>query len=278
MLKRIYILLVSFCVSSPLIAQEWEFGGWVGGAGYIGDLNPNKPLKFTDLALGANIRYGYSAYSGLKLSFAYGNVRADDANSEFEQHRLRNLNFRSPIIEAALLYEFYFYQLIPRSKEYRITPYVFTGIAGFMFEPSTEYQGNNYKLRELGTEGQGTSVGSKKKYGNIQMAIPFGVGIKYNFASNFNIGLELGYRNTFTDYLDDVSKSYVDQNVLATTNGQLASDLSDRSGEVNNGVDIGMPNSQRGDKSKRDFYMFTGLTLSYTLTPIKCPEITKIRK
>lgn len=259
------------------MAQEWEFGLNIGAMGYVGDLNPNNPLAFNRPAFAANVRYGFTPFHGLKLSYTKGAVAADDADSDIEFNRLRNLNFNSPIDEIALTYEHYFYPFFPGSEDLRFTPYVFIGIAGLRFEPKTEFQGNTVSLRELGTEGQGTTLNKNEKYRNTTLAIPFGIGFKYNFVSNFNIGVELGYRNTFTDYLDDVSKNYVDKTELATQNGQLASDLSDRSAEVNNGVNLGENFTERGDASRRDFYMFTGITISYTLTPIKCPPIGKYR-
>ncbi len=273
---RIFLILIITTLHAGY-AQEWEMGGWIGASGYVGDLNPDNPAKFTDPAIGLNVRYGYSPYSALKFSMAYGTIRADDADSKHGHHRARNLSFKTPVTELALLYEFYFFNYSPGSGRYKFTPYVFTGIAAFIFEPTAEYQGSTVKLRVLGTEGQGTVLGAKSTYSNIALAIPFGLGIKYNFADNFNIGLELGYRNTFTDYLDDVSKTYVDRTVLATTNGQLASDLSDRSAEVMNGIYMGETNTMRGDPSRRDFYMFTGITFSYTITPIKCPDFKEMR-
>ncbi len=259
------------------MAQEWEFGLNVGGMGYIGDLNRHNPLKFTDPAASASVRYAFTPYSGLKLSFTQGAVQASDANSTQQFEKARNLSFKSNITEVALNYEFYFFPFTPGSGKERFTPYTFIGIAGFMFEPTAEYNGVTYNLRDIGTEGQGTSLNSSKKYTNMNYAIPFGIGMKYNFVDNFNLGLELGYRNTFTDYLDDVSKIYVDKTVLANTNGQIAAELSDRSGEINNGVDLGEAYTQRGDASRRDFYMFAGITLTYTLTPIKCPKISNYR-
>ncbi len=268
--KIIICLLLLPCFAN---AQEWEFGLNLGAMGYIGDLNPNNPIKFTNPAFAANVRYGFTPFHGLKLGYTHGAVKADDANSNIQFNKQRNLNFRSPIRELALTYEHYFYPFFPGSEDLRFTAYVFVGLAGFQFEPETTFNGQIVQLRELGTEGQGSALNSNGKYSNISMAIPFGIGFKYNFIDNFNIGIELGYRNTFTDYLDDVSNTYVDVNQLAINNGQLAADLSDRSGEVNNGVKLGENFTQRGDASRRDFYMFTGLTISYTLTPVKCPAM-----
>lgn len=266
--------LIYFLLFIPMVgkSQEWEFGTKLGLMGYIGDLNTNNPLAFNRPAFGFNVRYGFTPFSGLNLSVLQGAVAASDADSDIPSNKLRNLDFRSNITEIGLTYEHYFWPFAPGTGKYRFTPYAFIGISGFLFEPKTDYLGRTVNLRELGTEGQGTPLNSAPKYSNLSYAIPFGIGIKYNVANNFNIGLELGYRNTFTDYLDDVSGTYVDKALLATYSGQLASDLSDRSGEINNGVNSGESFTMRGDDTRRDFYMFTGVTFSYTLTPIKCPD------
>lgn len=275
-ISRFFILLL-LVIAKFSSAQEWEVGTNVGMMGYIGDLNRNNILKFTNPAASINVRYAFTPFHGLKLSFTQGTVQADDKDSKFDYQKARNLNFTSNISEIALNYEYYFFPFTPGSGKERFTPYVFFGIAGFRFEPTTELNGVTYKLRELGTEGQGTSVNSSKKYSNTSLSIPFGIGFKYNFIDNFNLGLELGYRNTLTDYLDDVSKVYADKDVLENNYGIVSALLSDRSGELNNGLYIGETNTQRGDASRRDFYMFAGITLTYTFTPIKCPKLSIYR-
>lgn len=271
------IVFLSFTLITKLKAQEWEFGTMVGSMGYIGELNRHNPLKFTDPGFSINVRYAFTPFSGLKLAFTQGSIQGDDANSTQAFEKARNLSFSSNITELSLNYEYYFFPFSPGTNKERFTPYVFAGIAGFMFDPKAEFNGSTYYLRELGTEGQGTTLNSSSKYSNLNISIPFGIGAKYNFADNFNLGFELGYRNTYTDYLDDISKNYVDKTVLTATNGQLATSLSDRSGEINNGINLGEAYTQRGDASRRDFYMFAGITLSYTLTPIKCPNLSIYR-
>lgn len=270
----LFILLTSI---ESLIAQEWEFGFNVGAMGYMGELNRHNPLKFTDPAAAINVRYAFTPYSGLKLGLTQGSIQGADANSSQSFEKTRNLSFKSNITELSLNYEYYFFPFTPGSGKEKFTPYVFIGFAGLLFEPIAEYNGITYKLRELGTEGQGTSFNKDSKYNNIEMSVPFGIGAKYNFVDNFNLGFELGYRNSFTDYIDDISKNYADKTILANTNGAISAILSDRSGEINNGVNLGEAYTQRGDASRRDFYMFAGLTISYTLTPIKCPKITSYR-
>jgi len=52
---------------------------------------------------------------------------------------------------------------------------------------------------------------------------------------NIRVGLEFGYNKLFTDYLDDVSKTYVDAGTLSGERGQTAVDLAYRGYEVGSG-------------------------------------------
>ncbi len=272
-LGKLFVLCM-LLISNAVLAQEWEVGTNVGMMGYIGDLNRNNPVKFTNAAASIHVRYAFTPFHGFKLGFTQGGVQANDKDSKIDFEKARNLSFKSNITELALNYEFYFHPFQPGSGKNRFTVYSFIGIAGFRFEPLAEYNGTTYKLRELGTEGQGTSFNNSAKYDNLALAIPFGVGFKYNIVDNFNLGVELGYRNTYTDYLDDVSKTYADKDILTNSNGLISALLSDRSGEINNGIYTGETYTERGDASRRDFYMFAGITISYTFTPIKCPNLS----
>lgn len=71
----------------------------------------------------------------------------------------------------------------------------------------------------------------REKYRLYEFAVPFGVGFKMALTERWNLGLEYGARWTFTDYLDDVSKTYVDRNLLIEANGIDAYNLSNRTGE-----------------------------------------------
>ncbi len=43
----------------------------------------------------------------------------------------------------------------------------------------------------------------------MALVVPIGVGVKYALNERMNLGFEVVYRYTTTDYLDDVSKTYV---------------------------------------------------------------------
>src|SRR6185437_13148643 len=115
------------------------------------------------------------------------------------------------------------------------------------------------------TEGEGFIAG-RKMYSLTQIGIPFGAGVKLALSDNLNVGLEVGFRKLFTDYLDDVSTTYVDKNLLLANRGQKAVELSYRGDEIKGGSLV-YPDSgaQRGNPGSKDWYYFTGLTLSFRL-------------
>jgi hypothetical protein len=135
------------------------------------------------------------------------------------------------------------------------SPYVFGGIAGFHHNPKAVYNNQWYELQPLSTEGQ-------TPYGLYQLAIPGGVGAIVYLTDAISIGIEGGLRKTFTDYLDDVSGTYVDVNELRETN-PIAAGLAYRTPEYMDVDPLDMPNpigNIRGNAKRRDVYFFTGLT------------------
>ena len=74
--------------------------------------------------------------------------------------------------------------------------------------------------------------------------------------------IEAGPRRLYTDYFDDVSTTYADPDVLGRKwPGQLL-----RWPIEVSMVQLDNTNRQRGNASDKDWYMFTGITLNYTLS------------
>ena len=122
--------------------------------------------------------------------------------------------------------------MFPKRVAMPFSPYANVGIAGFHFNPRTFFRGEWYDLQPIGTEGQGINeLDFREPYSLYEFAIPFGIGVKWAFSERWNLGLEYAARWTFTDYLDDVSRTYVDRNLLIEENGILAYQLSNRTGE-----------------------------------------------
>jgi hypothetical protein len=262
MKRKSLIFIIVFFYTVAAQAQRWEVGVTAGGMGYIGDLNQNNYTRLTDFAFGGMIKNNLDGFWSIKLSVLKGQVQADESKSKYQQERDRNLSFFSPITEASLQVEFNFFDYGRLFGKSRITPYLFSGISGFTFNPKTKYNGTTYELKQYRTEGE------QKQYSTTALAIPFGLGLKCNLTKNLNLIGEVGYRKAFTDYLDDVSGYYPPVGSFTSSNpNQIAihNALSDRS--VNK---IGTAGTQRGDFRKNDTYLFGGITLSYTFVSQKC--------
>lgn len=249
-------------------ASKSELGVMVGGTYYIGDLNRYYHFNNTHLAGGIIYRYNIHTRLAFRANAIYGKVSADDAENKWESTmKDRNLNFSSTIFEGAAGLELYYvpFHIGKRSKRsnlssnHNATAYLLAQIGAFRMNPKTEYNGNTYELQPLGTEGQGTSLSSRKHYSLIQMCIPLGVGLRFAMGSWGSMNLEFSARKTFTDYLDDVHmNNYADLDRLSSENGPLSAELSNRSLSQSK-------YALRGNASTKDWYFFAGMTMAFKL-------------
>lgn len=262
--------ILSMIILMPIIsgAQFLEFGLSAGGANYLGDLsNQSNKLYLENTGFHAAVfgRYNINALSAVRLQLAYGKVSGSDALSANESVRLRNLSFESGIIEFSLLGELYLPGYDPYNLNQPFSPYIFGGVSGFSFQPSTDYQGERYNLASLGTEGQG-SAGRPTPYSTTAFAIPMGAGLKFAASDKLNVGFEVGARLTFTDYLDDVGGTYLSYPELLNANGPISAALGNRTAELTGEEPLILPTgTPRGDNHPRDWYFFAALSISYNL-------------
>lgn len=239
--------------------RQHEVGVLIGGAYYIGDLNPSKHFNLTQPAFGVFYRFTPNYRYAFRGGFNFGNIVGDDSQSENADQLQRNLNFKSRIIEFNVVSEFNFLEYRISNDKYKFTSYLFLGLDVFSFNPRGGLDNNWYDLQPLRTEGQ------SKKYKLVQVGIPFGIGVKMNVSKKVGIGFEWGPRKIFTDYLDDVSGTYpnIDANPFSN---QLAMRLSDRSKNAGSNI-----NEQRGNPNTKDWYFFFGVTLNFKLNPKPLP-------
>ncbi|GHS84735.1 hypothetical protein FACS1894201_03510 [Bacteroidia bacterium] len=262
-MKKITILCIALCSLTLAQAQRSEIGFFAGGAFYLGDINPSGVFAQIQAAGGAVYRYNLSTRWAVRINGIYGYVRADDVRLD----NPRNLGFRSSITELSAIAEFNFREYFTGSRtKYRFSPYLFGGVGVFFYNPQASYydaiteETSWVDLRPLSTEGQGLlDFPNRKMYSLAQIAIPFGLGFKYSLSKKIAISLEWGMRKTFTDYIDDVSTTYVDPNILLAEIGQLAASLADRS-ETPNAI-----GSARGNSNTKDWYSFFGVMFTYKI-------------
>lgn len=265
MIKKFFLVVLVLLNTFILSAQDFRINLFGGIANYSGDLQ-EKSLTFQQsrYALGLWGSYDYSDKLMLRTGLHYAQVNAADRFQTDQLRKLRNLSFASNILEFHAAAEYHFLGMSSRV----FSPYILGGLAVFHTNPYVNTTNGKIFLKPLSTEGQGlTGFPDRKEYKLTQLAIPFGAGVRMTLSDRIDVGAEFTYRKTFTDYIDDVSSSYVDELALLSQRGPLAVQLAYRTPELPGHVFDPYPvaNSQRGGKSKDNYYFF-GVTLTYRIT------------
>ncbi|MBS1682364.1 MAG: hypothetical protein JST48_11680 [Bacteroidetes bacterium] len=293
----------------------------VNALNYYGDLSPlpskfSTDISFTKPAFGISFFHRFGPRYTLVGQFMYGTLKGSDAESakggDGNWRKERNLSFRNRIKELSLTA---YFDLFENEGTYinrvRWTPYVFAGFAAFLQNPQAQaptkyldgspdpYAGKWVDLQPLGTEGQYSNLPASavnsgiKPYGLMQVAIPFGFGARFRLNEVLDLWADVGFRYTFTDYLDDVSKNFVDLNSIKAKDPsmtQLAQAMAYRSNElltpavsntintyalntpngvvnipVVNGYGTEYKTNNRGARGNSDIYMVTSIRISYIL-------------
>ena len=254
------ILLAVIFIITDVQAQKFtkrkkytSVGGSLNAMNYVGDLDPGQSflspnLRFTRYNLSACIVWRMQPRISIRTNLAAGRIMGDDrkgskpsGNDKFRWNR--NLSFRNDMLEFKLDAIFDLFEnrgTFKKRPDY--TPYAFIGFAMFFHNPKAKFDGKWVALKPLKTEGQGLEPGPSgrkppKPYSLIQPAIPFGVGFRYKLDRQLDIAFEIGWRATFTDYIDDVGGFYYDRQKLIDEKGIKAAQLADRSLEGLNSTD-----------------------------------------
>lgn len=273
----------------------------VAGAGlcmFLGDLGggdgPSQPfvLDFNPTssryAISAGARYFLQPNHAVRGLVNYARITGADSLTSYDNRRYRNISFKSPIMELSAQYEFHF--LKPEilhlagartTKMFngsRIGSYAYTGLSLFYFNPKSQLNGEWYALAPLNTEGQGLP-GGPKDYKRVGISIPIGWGSYILLNHNFKLGIDVGLRWTFTDYIDDVSGYYYDNDIIEQEYGKVAAYF------ANPSVALDVPDDNwyvadqpRGGSLSNDTYMYVQVMLSKSLGPSVSNKKFKPRK
>ena len=257
---HIIILLIIYLSTRFINAQTNEIGIFLGGSLFHGDVGYNNgeyAILETQPVIGIQLKRNLNYYFGLQLSINRGEVYANDATSNDIFALNRNLHFKSLITEFGLLIEMNFQPYLSRDNDYNTSPFIYSGITRFYFNPQMKSSdGNWYNLRPLNTEGQTSDLyPSRSLYKLNGISIPIGIGYKMNIYEFITLSFHIGWRITFTDYIDDVSTTYVEESMLS----DLALDLANQSNHDFN------PGFQRGNEFDKDKYGFVGLSILYSI-------------
>ncbi len=305
--KSVLLLLLlsaTFCINAN--SQAFLFGGEntkvevgfnFGPNFFLGDLGGNRGkgtnslkdlnLDLTKMMKGAFLTVYPNTWLGFRVAANVTYLEGRDdiikTNGIDELWRKqRNLDFKTTVLEGYGAVEVFPTMFFYRNSDYepRLRPYGFAGIGIFHFNPKgslTDANGDQtwYNLQPLRTEGEGmTEYPNSKPYKLTQMNIPFGGGIKYFASDRVNLSMELLYRKTFTDYIDDVSKTYVDPKnfakYLPASEAAIAAKIYDKTIPI---IFPGMTRwpegTQRGDNKDADTYFSIVAKFGIRLGPIE---------
>lgn len=255
-----------------------DFGVSVGGSNYVGEVGGSgtepKPwlldmnLSKTNIGFGGFYRINFTRNIAAKLSVNYARISGADSLSGIATQLARNLSFRTDIIEANIVGEYYFFTMndLSRSSNARIDfgTYLFAGAGIALFYPYAQLNNKWYYLRPLQTEGVDNA------YDVMTVALPMGAGATFTFNKKIKLGVEFGYRFTFTDYLDDISTRYAETEDLPF---KESVDLANRSAQAFQRGDATIdglepyfqPGSRRGNPETNDGYFLGQISLSYNM-------------
>lgn len=254
------------------------FLGELGGANAIGsdglrdwNFNQNK------FAITLNYQYFIKRNFSVRGNFLFAYLSGDDKNTTEPFRSNRNLSFQAPMFELDAMLQYYILREEPGAKSHFIEQnfsmnvYVFLGAGLMYFNPQAEYEGSMVSLQPLGTEGQGLA-GQAKKYSRITAVIPLGFGLSKKVWNYWMLGLEFSYRKTFSDYIDDVSTIYYNNDVLFAERGEMAAYLADPSLGYyidDNGNQIPLNSTgegmQRGDPEDKDAFVTGSVSVRFFL-------------
>ncbi|SNS07944.1 Outer membrane protein beta-barrel domain-containing protein [Belliella buryatensis] len=244
---NLFLFSVLLCSLSLLAlvdvkAQQFEFGGGLGVATYSGDIV--RRLDKGNLGAQGTLfgRRNFDNVWSLRLGLSYGRLSAADIINPIDaMAEFRDAYFKGNLFEVSAVMEYHFLDYLHPQSAHRFSPYGFFGLGFSYFNGS-------------GAFGFDPSNPDRGGYSLATPVIPFGIGVKYKLNNNWGLALEMGFRATFSDLIDRIdSQARFSRN----DNGQV-----DPLEQIRF--------TYYGNPSDRDWYYFLGLTVSYSITTVKC--------
>ncbi|MGY6560950.1 MAG: DUF6089 family protein [Luteibaculaceae bacterium] len=289
------LLFKSFCITALVLLNfntsnaqfRQDFGLNLGVANYLGDIGGGagaptgfiSDMQFSQTRPTVGVFYRYRVYGNFYASAHFNYVRIQNADSlSGNPHRMaRNINFRNNMFELATRVDYAFYKItdVGRRGLYRndLSFYAFAGVGAVFHNPQGLHEHPDgsgaqwFNLREFNTEGPNT-------YSRTALIMPLGLGVSFTRAKHWRFGLEVSWRFTNTDYLDDTSTVYPDQEFLTSplhsllsspTNQDIVNRAFEGTGESPDVIFWQAPGAKRGNPNRDDGYLIVNFTLSYVI-------------
>ncbi len=211
-------------------SQEVEVGFFAGGANFIGDVGRTNYILPNTPVGGLIAKWNRSSRHALRLTLLYAEIAADDTKSSDTRRQQRGYSFENNIAEASLGLEFNFWDFDLTDPLPQSTPYLYTGITYFRAD---HVWLKNGRASNLVNEGS-----------NFEFAIPMVMGYKEAVTEHIIGAFEIGARYTLTDNLD----------------GSWPEEYLGRR----------EPSAEFGNRNTNDWYVFTGITFTFTFGRKPC--------
>jgi hypothetical protein len=223
-MKRYVLTILLLCsVLSFTDAQIWKlkrfeaslgfgpsfFFGDIGGYSITKNILGLRDITFKQMRfdINGNLKYRVSQEFSVRLSLATGFLNATDVRGSNE---LRGFKASTLFLEPALIGEYYFIKnksedsyLFTKGRYVTLSGilrsldvYVFTGIGGLSYRVKGNDRLENFRIN----------------HGGFTAVIPVGLGGTLIYSPNFNYGVEITGRYSFSDYLDGYTSQYSSAN------------------------------------------------------------------
>ncbi|RAJ14672.1 type IX secretion system protein PorG [Olleya aquimaris] len=186
-MKQLTLVLLTFLSLQFSTAQINEFGLYLGGSNFIGDVGATDYIAPQQLALGAIYKWNRSPRHSYRISLIFTELEGIDKNSDDPSRQIRGLEFSNQIIELSAGVEFTFFDFNLHQGGMVSTPYLYTGVSAT--------QHDNFYLNNAG-------VLEKEDTSSIAWGIPMVLGFKTSITPEIILAFEVGARYTFTDEID----------------------------------------------------------------------------
>ena len=185
-MRYLTLVLITLLSIQLSYSQIHEFGIFVGGSNFIGDVGATNYIAPKKLAIGGIYKWNRSPRHSYRISLLFTELEGIDKNSDDPSRVQRGYEFKNKIIELSAGMEFTFFDFDLHNGGNASTPYLYTGISIASYD---NFYFNNGELKSENT--------SSYAYG-----IPMVLGYKAAISDQLILALEIGARYTFTDEID----------------------------------------------------------------------------
>ncbi len=229
--KKVYLVLC-FLFATITSAQFHEIGVFLGGSNYIGDVGTDRYLDPNEFAYGFIYKWNITDRYSLRGGVTFTTLKENEYNNNDINRFRRSYKVENPFQEVTGGVEINFKKFNLHDPELSFTPYIYYGLSYFRYE--------QFYITPNGT----IDSPNYNSYGkDREIGIPIIIGFKTNPNPFFVIGFEIGARYSMTDNLDG-----------SNPQNEFAENL----------------NYKFGNLANNDWYIFTGITISFTFGDLPC--------